>query len=94
MYFVYLLESINTGKWYIGFTPVDVPKRLDKHNLGLVQSSKSFRPWRLIYFEAYLDRKDATGQEKFLKSGAGRKFLIKQLAHYFAGLPRDEQSEL
>ena len=83
MNFVYLLESINTKKWYIGFTPDDPGRRLDKHNLGLVQSTKAFLPWRLIYFEAYVDRKDATGREKFLKSGAGRKFLEKQLKNYF-----------
>ena len=65
MYFVYLLESINTGKWYIGYTPDDVYKRLEKHNSGLVISTKPYRPWRVIYYEAYLLREDATGRESF-----------------------------
>ncbi|HVZ66784.1 MAG TPA: GIY-YIG nuclease family protein [Patescibacteria group bacterium] len=93
MYFVYIIESINYKKLYIGYTPTDVNKRLDKHNLGLVQSTKAFRPWEVIYYEAYLNRKDATGRERFLKSGSGRKFINKQLTNYF-GLPRGEQSEL
>lgn len=89
MFYVYLLGSIvNAGKWYIGFTPLDVYKRLDKHNLGLVQSTKAFRPWSLIYFEAYLNRNDATGREKFLKSGAGRTFLKKQLKNYLETVHR------
>jgi putative endonuclease len=84
MFKVYVLESIKTKKWYIGFTPSDVIKRLNKHNNGEVVSTKSFRPWRLIYYESYLNRNDATGREKFLKSGAGRSFLKKQLKNYLS----------
>jgi hypothetical protein len=36
----------------------------------------------LIYYEAYTEREDAEGREKFLKSGAGRRFLRTQLRHY------------
>ena len=82
MYKVYLLESLRDKKWYVGYTPSNVLQRLEKHNDGLVQSTKSFRPWRLIYCEVYINRDDATGREKFLKSGAGRKFLEKQLHNY------------
>jgi putative endonuclease len=82
MFRVYLLESIKTGKWYIGYTPNDVFKRLTKHNSGSVVSTKPYLPWKLIYYECYQDRKDATGREKFLKSGSGRNFLKKQLKYY------------
>jgi len=45
----------------------------------------SFRgPWKLIYYEAYLERDDALGRERYLKSGSGRRFLKAQLRHYFA----------
>jgi len=48
----------------------------------------SFRgPWRLIYYEAYLDEEDAQGRERYLKSGGGRRFLMKQLSHYLAKHP-------
>ncbi len=82
MYFVYLLESITKGSWYIGYTPDDVYKRLDKHNAGLVTSTKPYVPWKVIYYEAYALREDATGREKFLKSGSGRTYLNKQLRNY------------
>lgn len=88
MFTVYLLESIKTKKWYIGFTPSSVFERLKKHNYGEVLSTKTYLPWRVIYFECYLNRSDATGREKFLKSGAGWKFLKKQLKNYLIGLPR------
>jgi hypothetical protein len=41
----------------------------------------------LIYYEAYVEAADARGREMFLKSGSGRKFLVKQLAHYFQKHP-------
>ena len=81
MYFVYLLEN-KDKKWYIGYTPKRPLGRLEKHNRGEVSSTKAYRPWKLIYYEAYLVRGDATGREKFLKSGSGRKYLKKQLSKY------------
>lgn len=82
MYFVYIIESINTGMQYVGFTPDTPTSRLLKHNNGLVSSTKKYLPWKIIYYEAYLTRQDATGREKFLKSGAGRRFIKKQLKYY------------
>jgi putative endonuclease len=82
MYFVYLLESKIDSGWYVGFTPDSPFRRLVKHNNKEVYWTKRKAPWRLIYFEAYLSEKDATGREKFLKSGAGHKFLKKQLLNY------------
>jgi len=39
--------------------------------------------WQLIYYESYLKKSDTIGREKFLKGGAGRKYLKKQLKNYF-----------
>ena len=44
-------------------------------------------PWKLIYYESYLEQADALGREKYLKSGAGRRFLKAQLAHYLRKNP-------
>ncbi len=41
-------------------------------------------PWQLIYYEAYLNQADALGRERYLKSGAGRRFLKAQLRHYLS----------
>ncbi|MBI2621646.1 MAG: GIY-YIG nuclease family protein [Candidatus Levybacteria bacterium] len=93
MYTVYLLESVRTGKWYIGYTPDEAYNRLRKHNRKEVVSTKAFAPWKLIYFECYLNRSDATGRERFLKSGAGRNFLRKQLKYYLGLSQRVEPSK-
>ena len=84
MYYVYLLESTIDHSWYIGFTPDGPFKRLRKHNEKQVYYTKRKAPWEVIYFEAYLERSDSLSREKFLKSGAGRAFLKKQLKNYLA----------
>ena len=52
------------------------------------KSTSSRRPLRLIYYEADVLEEDALGRERFLKSGAGRRHLDKQLHHYFLKFPR------
>ena len=81
MYYVYLLESTIDKSWYIGYSS-DLGKRFASHNAGSNKSTKSKRPLKIIYYEAYLDRHDAKGRERFLKSGSGRRFIKKQLSNY------------
>ena len=66
MFFVYILQSKRDKDLYIGYTkdPLD---RLKKHNLGLVNSTKDRKPFRLAYYEAYASRQDATKREHNLK---------------------------
>jgi len=81
VFYVYILQSLKNESLYIGFTP-NLRERVPKHNAKRVTATKSKAPWKLIYYEAYLNRKDATGREKFLKSGAGWRFIKKQIKHY------------
>ena len=89
MIYVYVLQSEYDSGLYIGMT-ADLRRRFEQHQCGESQSTKSRRPWTLIYYEAYLDRSDAEGREVFLKSGGGRRFLNKQLRNHFARFPRDK----
>ena len=81
MHFVYILQSQVDRGWYIGYS-ADVDRRFVEHNVGKNVSTHFRRPFRVIYYEAYLHKMDALGREKFLKSGAGRKFLEKQMRHF------------
>jgi len=82
MYCVYILESQDDKSWYIGFTS-NLQHRLNEHKNGSGGRTTRLRKnWELIYAEAYLDKKDAAGRERFLKSGSGRTFLKKQLQNY------------
>jgi putative endonuclease len=78
---VYLLHSAKDNGFYIGYS-TDLKRRLSEHMRRASFATKSRGPWKLIYYEAYTERDDAEGREKFLKSGAGRRFLRAQLRHY------------
>ncbi|MCX5709380.1 MAG: GIY-YIG nuclease family protein [Candidatus Omnitrophica bacterium] len=82
MFFVYVLISERDKKFYIGFSE-NLEERIKSHNSGSVESTKNRRPLELIYYEAYLDKRDAEGRELFLKSGSGHRFLNKQLKFFF-----------
>lgn len=81
-YIVYVLENGHDKTWYIGFT-TNLKRRLLEHQKGeSPYTSKNKSGWELIYAEMYLNKMDALGREKFLKSGAGHRFLKKQLRNY------------
>jgi len=81
MYYTYVLRSKKDGKFYTGFTS-DLKLRFDKHQKGQVESTKERRPLELIYFEACIDRDDATHREKYLKTYHGRMFIKRRLKSY------------
>ena len=81
MFYVYLLHSISDRGFYIGYSS-DLRKRLAEHKRGASFATKSRGPWKLVYYEAYIERQDAEGRERYLKSGAGRRLLRAQLRHY------------
>jgi putative endonuclease len=81
VFYVYVLRSESDSGFYIGFS-TNLRARLRQHQDGKSFATKSRGPWKLIYYEAYTEREDAEGREKFLKSGAGRRFLRTQLRHY------------
>ncbi len=75
MYFVYILKSQKDLKLYTGFTPDTPYSRKTKHNSGDVPSTKGRRPLDLIYFEAYINERDALRREKYLKTTAGKRAI-------------------
>ena len=85
MFYVYLLESQDDKSWYIGYS-ASLKQRVARHQRGDgARTTSRKRNWELIYYEAYSSEQDAKGRERFLKSGSGRRYLKKQLSHYFLG---------
>lgn len=74
MFYTYVLRSIKDKKLYIGFTN-DLRARLKLHNDGNVKSTKSRRPFEVVYYEACLSKNKAEKREKYFKTGFGRGFL-------------------
>lgn len=70
-YYVYILFSLKDKKLYIGFT-TDLKARLTNHAQGRVRATMFRRPLKLIYYEYFVNQKDAKARERYLKSGFGR----------------------
>ena len=71
MYYVYILKSLKTGKFYIGHTD-NLDRRIEEHNTG--RGGKYTRqndPWIVVYKEAHPDRASAISRERYLKSTRG-----------------------
>lgn len=81
MYYVYILQSNKDNSLYIGFT-ADLIKRVNTHNHGLSKATKAKRPYKLICYEAFIDKQDAKNREKYLKTGWGWRSIKKMLKRY------------
>ncbi|MBI2124024.1 MAG: GIY-YIG nuclease family protein [Candidatus Wildermuthbacteria bacterium] len=81
-FYVYILQSKKDHKFYIGYTN-DLRRRFQEHNKGLSFATKGRTPFILIYYEAYLNRQDAEGREKFFKTGWGKQYMKRVLKNYF-----------
>lgn len=79
MYFVYILQSQKSSRYYIGSTQ-DLNERLFMHNAGKVPSTRNKGPWFLSYSEQLETRSQARKRElqiKSYKGGEAFKKLIK-----------------
>jgi len=70
MYFVYIIESQKTSRYYIGYTS-DLNNRLTHHNSGATTSTSSGIPWKLVHTEQFPTKKDAWLRERQIKRYKG-----------------------
>jgi putative endonuclease len=77
MYYVYLLRSVNfTDQTYIGYTE-DLKQRMTAHNAGESKHTAKYKPWNLIGYHAFSDKRKAQEFEHYLKTGSGQAFASK-----------------
>ena len=77
-FYTYILFSYKDKGLYIGFT-TELKERLKLHASGKVTATKHRRPFKLIHYEYFVNKKDAKAREEYLKSGFGRGQLKKAL---------------
>jgi len=78
MYYVYILKSILDGSNYIGVTK-DLRKRVKEHNYKGSKFTTSKRPYKIIWYAAFVNKIKAYQFEKYLKTGSGIAFLNRHL---------------
>jgi len=83
MVYTYILQSKKDGRFYTGATS-DLRKRFKLHNNNEVDSTKGKGPFVLIYYEACVDKGDAFTREKYLKTGAGKRYIKNRLKRFLS----------
>ena len=78
MFYVYILQSQQNKSLYIGYTS-DLKQRTQEHTNGKSLATKPFRPYKLVFYEAFLNKQDAKCREEYLKSGWGFRTVKKML---------------
>ena len=67
MFYIYILQSETTTKFYIGSTS-NIEDRLIRHNGGRSKATKTGIPWKLVYTEEFETRSEAIRRELEIKS--------------------------
>ncbi len=75
-HFIYILYSDLRNRYYIGSSE-NVERRLERHNQGATKSTKSGRPWKIVYTEEYESKSDALKRELYIKRMKSRVYIEK-----------------
>ena len=67
MYFVYILQSISTGRFYVGQCD-HLIQRFYEHRRGANLATRNRGPWWMPYYEIYPSRAEALRRERQIKS--------------------------
>ncbi|TSC90262.1 MAG: putative endonuclease [Microgenomates group bacterium Gr01-1014_5] len=78
MYYTYVLFSLKDKSFYIGYSS-NLKKRVKEHAQGKSLATKHKRPYKLIFYEGFINRIDAKNREEYLKSGWGFRSINKML---------------
>jgi predicted GIY-YIG superfamily endonuclease len=76
MAYIYILESLKTGQYYIGCT-LNYKNRIKEHNKGLSSSTKSLSPFVLKLVQEYKTLSEARKIELKLKKLKRKDYLNK-----------------
>ena len=79
MNIIYVLRSFKDGNLYVGCTS-DIERRLSDHREGRVRSTKSRRPFSLIYKEEFTNKYEAFKKEKYYKTVKGKRELKNKIS--------------
>jgi predicted GIY-YIG superfamily endonuclease len=77
MFYVYLIESITHGTYYIGQSS-DVIERINNyHNKGRCKYTKNRGPWKLLAYKTFPSRGEAMTEEKRIKKLKNSEAILK-----------------
>ncbi len=74
MFYTYILYSAVFDRYYTGHCE-DIEARLERHNNWGVPSTRAYIPWKLVYYETYNNRSEASARELEIKNKKSRKYI-------------------
>lgn len=80
MFYVYIIQSKTTGRYYVGFTE-NIENRVDGHNSGKTPSTRNKGPWELVYHEKYDSKTEALKREREIKAKKSSTSIRQIIAH-------------
>ncbi|HAL50123.1 TPA: endonuclease [Candidatus Uhrbacteria bacterium] len=79
-WFFYIPQSQKDKNFFYKDSSDNLQCRLNQHHAGYVQSTKAYRPFKLVYFEGYRNEESARLREKRVKqSGSISTPLIRRI---------------
>ena len=85
VYFVYILQSCSTGRFYVGHCE-HLLKRFHEHATGQVSSTCNRGPWWMPYYETFPTRAEAMKRENEIKRKKSAKSIRAIIAHHLPEL--------
>jgi len=80
MWYFYVIQSLKTPNYFYKGSSNDLRKRFSEHQSGKSAATAPHRPFRLVYYEAYLFEFAARQRESSVKqSGAAWGALMKRV---------------
>lgn len=76
MSFVYILQSLKNGKYYIGSTH-NLEQRIHDHSMGYSKSTKILLPVKLVFNQKFANISEARRVENWLKKLKRRDYIEK-----------------
>jgi len=73
-YYVYIIYSSSRDKFYTGYSQ-NPEESLIEHNLGATISTRTGKPWILVYKERCNNKTDAIKRENQIKKMKSRKYI-------------------
>jgi putative endonuclease len=81
-YFVYIIQSTTSSKWYVGFS-ADLKTRINNHNAGFNVATKNRGPWELIFVREFSSKMEAIEFERYLKKTKNKAYIRRAFQQYF-----------
>ena len=82
-FYVYVLYSPGRDRYYVGYSG-QLSDRFHRHQLGYSKSTKSGRPWLIVYLESFPSASAAYQRETAIKRRKSRRYLEELAASYLA----------